>query len=132
MKKSFIIFSLFICTALAASCSKDQDQTTTNTEAPSPTDRAADDPGAMPVTGNHAEGLSSDTSSAAANDYNRTSTSAQDAYKENQNATSGKENQSNRTSKNSKDSVTSVAGELGSGSGVGDGGSLNAAQQKKK
>lgn len=131
MKKNFIIFSLALCAVFFGSCHKDQDNTS-NIENASPTDRAADDPYASQVEPKSDSARNSEINQDSSLEKKNQGT---ESYAENPNSTSSAKGSAlNKSSKKSKDSVTSVSGEQGAGSGVGDGGSINAAHdaQKKK
>jgi len=132
MKKIVLILSLALCTAFLDSCSKDQDRTS-NTGNSSNSSGPAEDPAFSGSQQDNASGNASESP------QDHTSTQqenqATDSTTENQTTPSGRDGNalpnSNRTT-TGKDSLTGVAGQQGAGSGVGNGGSINAAQDAKK
>ncbi|MDF2457097.1 MAG: hypothetical protein K0R51_3090 [Cytophagaceae bacterium] len=128
MKKTVILFSFALCTLFLDSCSKDQDRTSTGTQSPSNTNGPAEDPYAEQI---HHDGQLPQDSTSIAPDAGQSPDPS--------NETPGNAlPEDNTTYKNKKvnhakkDSVTSAAGQQGAGAGVGNGGSINAAQDVKK
>ncbi len=128
MKKTFILFSFVLCTAILCSCSKEQDRTSTGS--PSNANGPAEDPYAEQII--HNDSILPPDSSSAAPDAGQ---SPDASNGKTGSATPAEDNISNKNNKvrsAKKDSTTGVAGQQGAGSGVGNGGSINGAQDAKK